>query len=195
MVTQTVRVGDSELSLLQPEEGAEIPDDGPVEWAPIAPYWAILWRSGVGLARELSDTPLRGRRVVELGCGLAVPSLVAAREGAQVLATDVSPEALALVERNAAANAVHVETARVEWAEPEGLVSRAPFDLVLGADILYERPSAERLLRLLPRLASEAWIADPGRPAGEEFLKKARRRWRIETTVRDVVSIHRMWLG
>jgi predicted nicotinamide N-methyase len=178
--------------LLQPEEGAEIPDDHQVEWAPLAPYWTILWRSGVALARELEGTPLQGSRVVELGCGLGVPSLAAARAGAEVLATDTEPQALELLERNAAANGVRIETARVEWAEPEGLIERAPFDLVVGADVLYERPNVARLLKLMPQLAGEAWIAEPGRPAAGPFLEQAERRWRVETSTRGVVRIHRL---
>jgi predicted nicotinamide N-methyase len=39
--------------LLQLGEAAELPDDGPVEWAPVAPYWSVLWRSGVALARAV----------------------------------------------------------------------------------------------------------------------------------------------
>jgi predicted nicotinamide N-methyase len=181
--------------VLQPEESADVPDDGPVEWAPLAPYWSVLWRSGVELAPELDGARLEGRRVVELGCGLAVPSLAAARAGAEVLATDTDAEALELVAQNARTNDTHVETAVIDWAHPDELVSRAPFDLVLAADVLYERASVALLLSLLPRLAPEVWLADPGRPAADAFLEEARRRWRVETRVRDVVQIHRLQLG
>ena len=162
--------------MLQPEESAELPDDGPVEWAPLAPYWSVLWRSGVELARELDGEELSGLRVVELGCGLAVPSLAAARAGAEVLATDTDAEALELVAQNARTNDAHVETAVVDWAQPDELVSRAPFDLVLAADVLYERASVALLLSLLPQLGPEVWLADPGRPAADAFLEEARRR-------------------
>ncbi len=196
LVTRSIALPGGELRVLQPEESAELPDAGAVEWAPIAPYWSVLWRSGVALARELDALPLRGRRVVELGCGLAVPSLAAARAGAEVLATDQDAESLNLVERNAAANGVPVETATVDWAQPGELVARAPFDLVLAADVLYERASVALLLSLLPRLGTEAWLADPGRPAAGVFLEQARRRWTVETRVRDeVVQLHRLRLG
>ena len=68
----------------------------------------MLWRSGVALARELDGVALQGTRVVELGCGLAVPSIAAARGGADVLATDSDAEALELVAQNARANDVQV---------------------------------------------------------------------------------------
>src|SRR3954451_23430675 len=146
LVSQAVELPGGALGLWQPKESAELPDSGAVEWAPIAPYWSVLWRSGVALARELDGVPLRGLRVVELGCGLAVPSIAAARGGAAVLATDACPDALPLAERNANANDVRIETATVDWAEPGDLVERAPFDLVLAADVLYERASVAPLL-------------------------------------------------
>ena len=166
-----------------------------MEWAPVAPYWAVVWRSGVALARELATQPLRGRRLIELGCGLAVPSLVAARAGAEVVATDRDPEALALAERNAAENGLRIETALADWSAPEEIVGRGPFDLVIAADVLYERQSVAQLLSLLPGLAPEAWIADPGRPAAEPFLERARERWQVETRARGVVNLHRLRLG
>jgi len=185
-----------ELRVLQPADSAELPDDGAVEWAPIAPYWEVLWRSGVALARELEDEPLRGLRVVELGCGLGAPSVLAARAGAKVLATDVAPEALELVRRSAEANGVEVETAVADWAAPDELVGRGPFDLVLAADVLYERAAVAQLLPLLPRLAPVAWLADPGRPAAEAFTEQARRRgWLVETRERGVVQLHRLRFG
>jgi predicted nicotinamide N-methyase len=194
-VNRTIELPTGDLHLLQPADGAELPDDHEVAWAPLAPFWSILWRSGVALARELDGTPLRGLRVVELGCGLAVPSIAAARGGAEVLATDACAEALALAARNADANDVPIETAQVEWAEPDELVRRGPFDLVLATDVLYERASVALLLSLLPRLAPEAWLAEPGRPAADAFFEEAgRREWQVETRVRGVVRIHRLQL-
>ena len=192
LVTQRIDLPGGELRVLQPEEAAGLPDAAAVEWAPIAPYWAVLWRSGVALARELAGLPLGGRRVVELGCGLAVPSLAAARAGATVLATDSDAEALELVARNARANGVPVETMRIDWTEPGALVARAPFDLVLASDVLYERHAVAPLLALLPKLAPEAWVADPGRPAAGAFLDQERRRAHVETITRGVVQLHRI---
>jgi predicted nicotinamide N-methyase len=191
-VTHAIELSSGDLRVLQPADAAEIPDDHQVEWAPIAPYWSVLWRSGVALARELDGEALRGLRVVELGCGLAVPSIAAARGGAVALATDADRGALELVARNARANDVKVETARVEWAKPDELVERAPFDLVVGTDVLYERQSVALLLSLLPRLAPRAWIADPGRPAADAFLEEAKRRWKVERRERGVVSLYRL---
>ena len=190
-----VRQSVAGFELLQPEEYADLPDDGAVEWAPLVPYWSVLWRRGVELAREVGGVALDGKRVVELGCGLAVPSIAAARAGASALATDVDDEAIALVPRNARLNGVEVETAIADWGDPDELVARGPFDLVLAGDVLYERPAAAQLLSLLPRLAPVAWLADPGRPAADAFLEQARARWPVETSSRGIVSIHRLQLG
>ncbi len=196
LVKVSIELPSGELRLFQPSESAELPDAGAVEWAPLAPYWSVLWRSGVALARELDGGPLRGLRVLELGCGLALPSIVAARAGAAVLATDECAEALALVARNAEANGVELETAAVDWTEPGELLERAPFDLVLAADVLYERANVAVLLGLLPRLAPEAWLADPGRTGADAFMEQAARRgWQPDTRVRGVVRIHRLRLA
>ena len=191
-VTHSIETPRGKLRVLQPAEAAEIPDDHQVEWAPLAPYWSVLWRSGVALGRELAGQEMRGLRVVELGCGLAVPSIAAARAGAIAVATDRDPEALELVACNARANYVFVETAQVEWEKPDDLMARGPFDLVLGTDVLYERSGVALLLDLLPRLAPEAWIADPGRPAAEPFLEQAHRRWKVERRERGVVSLYKL---
>jgi predicted nicotinamide N-methyase len=192
LTTQSIELPSGELRLLQPEESVALPDSGGVEWAPIAPYWSVLWRSGVALARELDGMALGGRRIVELGCGLAAPSITAARAGADVLAIDSCADAVTLATRSADLNGVRIETATVDWAQPDALVSRAPFDLVLAADVLYEPTSVASLLGLLPRLAPEVWLADPGRPAARELLQQASRQWSVETRIRGVVRIHRL---
>jgi predicted nicotinamide N-methyase len=149
----------------------------------------------VTLAHELACLSLEGLRVVELGCGLGVPSLAAARGGASVLATDSDAEALDLVERNARENGLEVETLPVDWSDTGELLERAPFDLVIAADVLYERPSVAQLLELLPKLAPEACIADPSRPAAGAFFEQAERHWSVEASVHDVITIYRLRLG
>ena len=195
LVSRSVTLPGGELRLLQPDVGAELPDDGGVEWAPIAPYWAVLWRSGVALAQEVADADVAGLRVVELGCGLALPSIVAARVGAQAIATDAHEEALELAHRNAELNGAQIETAVVDWREPEALLECGPFDLALAADVLYERGAVGRLLELLPNLAPDAWVADPGRTPADVFIDRARERWDVESVDRGVVSVHRIEFG
>ena len=111
LVSRSIELPSGPLRVLQPDYAAELPDDGPVEWAPVAPYWSVLWRSGVTLARELDGAPLRGVRVVELGCGLALPSIAAARPGATCSPPTRRPRRWRWPRANAEANGVHVDTA------------------------------------------------------------------------------------
>src|SRR5207253_5236167 len=110
-------------------------DEDAFEHEEFVPYWAELWASGETLAQEVARRDVAGLRIVELGCGLALPSLAAALSGANVLATDWSPDAIALAGENARRNGLELETAIVSWSEPETLFERAPWDLVLAADV------------------------------------------------------------
>jgi len=161
------------------------------------PYWAEVWESGVELAHAVSARAWTDKTVLELGCGLGLPSLAAALGGARVLATDRSADALAFTGANAAQNGVTVETAVCAWAEPAPLLARAPWDLVLAADVLYGQRNLDELTELLPRLVDggEVWVADPGRPLAPAFLVAARERWAVVESLptrRADVEIHRL---
>jgi predicted nicotinamide N-methyase len=184
--------GREPLRILQPAESAELPDDGGVEWAPLVPYWSVLWRSGAALAEAVAGAELSGRRVIELGCGLGLPGIAAARIGAAVTAVDREPEAIELLERNAALNGVEVETVVGDWNDPEAVAARGPFDLALAADVLYEEGAAAALATALPLLAPEAWVADPSRPGRPPVAETLDARRSAGTTVDGVVSIHRL---
>ncbi len=192
LISQEIELPGGPLQLLQPREVAELPDEGEVQWAPVAPYWAVLWRSGLVLAEKLARGGIDGRRIVELGCGLGIPSLVAARAGAEVLATDVDRDALSLLERNAETNGLELETAVVDWTEPELLLERAPFDLVVAADILYDDTAVDHLRALMPRLAKQVLLADPGRPAADALLDRLEQPVETERETRGVVRLYRL---
>jgi predicted nicotinamide N-methyase len=115
-----------------------------------------------------------GRRVVELGCGLGLPSLVALERGADVLATDWYPEALDLAAANArACTGRALATMLVDWRDPPAALLARPADLVIGADVLYETRNGVALAALLPRLVAPGGtvlIADPRRPDAASLL-------------------------
>ena len=97
---------------------------------PEPPYWMHLWPGALTLARRLAGTPAvgPGTRVLELGCGLGLPSLVAARRGAAVVACDWHREPLAVVARSAADHGDRVACVQMDWRAP----ALAPgFDLCL----------------------------------------------------------------
>ena len=178
-VTDNIEVGGRALAIVHPPDAVELIDEAAFEREEFLPYWAELWPSSVALAHSVAARPVDGLAVVELGCGLALPSIVAALGGAGVLATDWSAAALAYAHRNARANEAALEVAHVAWADADDLVARGPFDLVLAADVLYERRNAQQLLALLPRLGGEILLADPGRPALASFLTEAAAGWDV----------------
>jgi SAM-dependent methyltransferase len=184
LVEESVPLRGAALQVLRPRDAEALLDERAFEHEEYLPYWAELWPSGVALARRVAARTLKGARVLELGCGLGLPSLAAALAGGRVLATDWSPQAIDLLHENAARNDAELETAIVDWQHPAAIVERAPWDLVLGADLLYERRNVAPLLALLPGLlgpsvsgdeasgrgSGELWLADPGRAPASEFL-------------------------
>ena len=174
-------VDDLVLDVLRPRDSEALLDEEAFEREEFLPYWAELWPSSLALARAVRARALRGRRVVELGCGLGLASVVAALSGGRVLATDWSPDALAFTAENARRNGAALAVTSCDWAQPHLLEARAPWDLVIASDVLYEQRNVELLLALLPKLAGEAWIADPGRPPAERFLATAREYWQFES--------------
>jgi predicted nicotinamide N-methyase len=166
------------LRLLRPREADALISEDAFAQDEFLPYWAELWPSAIELAQALPD--VSGLRVVELGCGLGLPSLAAAKAGASVLATDWSADAVALLQTNAARNGIELEAEVIDWRRAEHLLERAPFDLVLAADVLYERRYVELLLELLPRLGDTVLLAEPGRPFASAFLERAAETWDVD---------------
>jgi predicted nicotinamide N-methyase len=160
------------LDILRPPSADELIDEAAFDEEEFLPYWAELWPSGLALARHVAAQALGGLRVVELGCGLGLPSLAAALGGADVLATDWAEDAIELLQRNAERNGVFLRAVRLRWSEPEPMLRAAPWDLVLGADLLYEARNAEQLAELLPELGGEVLLAEPGRPYAKELLER-----------------------
>ena len=164
------------------------------------PYWARPWPSGLALAGSLTAEPpeaLRGKKVLELGCGLAAPSVVAARAGADVLATDGADDAVVFAAHVLALNEVVAEVALVDWsAQGDALVARGPFDVVLAADVLYTRENVEIALRLWLRLLAADGVlhlADPQRAGTRDFLAAARGTFDVVSSSRrrdDGVALH-----
>ena len=181
-VEEVVALGRHDVVVKRPRDSEALLDEEAFEREEYLPYWAELWPSGVALARLVAARSLRGARVVELGCGLALPSIAAALAGARVLATDWSPDAVALAGSNARRNGVALETAVCRWADPDALVERAPWDLVLASDVLYERRNVTVLLEVLPRLvdrSGQVLLADPDRPPAAEFVAAAEADWDV----------------
>jgi len=172
-VDEVVRVGEVDLSIRRPAAPDALLSEEAFGRDEFLPYWAELWPSGLALAHAL-PTALHRTRVVELGCGLGIPALVAAARGAAMLAVDWAADAVALLRENAARNELRLRAETGDWRAFDG-----SFDLVLAADVLYEARNVEPLLALLPRLAPRVLLAEPGRPYFGTFLRGAEETWTI----------------
>jgi predicted nicotinamide N-methyase len=184
LVEEVVGLGGRDLRVLRPRDSEALLDEEAFEHEELLPYWAELWPSGVALARAVAVRALRGRRVVELGCGLGLPAIAAALAGGRVLASDWSSDAVERAAGNALRNGAELDTLVCSWADPAPLQARGPWELVLASDVLYEERDVAPLLALLPRLIApggEAWIADPGRASAERFLAQAQDAFEVRT--------------
>ena len=176
LVEEVVPIAGRDLRLLRPRDAEALLDEDAFEREEFLPYWAELWPSSLALARTIAGRALRGARTLELGCGLGLPSIAAALAGGRVLATDWSAEAVAMTAANAERNDAAVETLVCSWTAPEPLLARAPWDLVLASDVLYEARNGDVLLELLPRLGPRSGSPTPAARRGR-FLEAAASDW------------------
>ena len=152
------------------------------------PYYSILWPAAKGLASHLWENraDLPGRRVIELGCGLGLPSILAARLGAQVTATDFHPETGEWLLHNAALNNVALDYAQLDWNEfldtRHSTLDARAYGLVIGSDLVYERRHIPALVCAIGALCApggHAVIADPGRDNLDLFVSSMEKNgWR-----------------
>lgn len=170
----------------------------------LCPYFGTIWPSARALAETMVEEFPRtsGATVLEVGCGLALPGIVAARLGAKVTATDFHPEVPRFLEANLAANAILPESfryVRVDWkaleSEPEGSETDGGvgrFDWVIASDVLYERQHAEQVARIVTRHVKPGGrivLADPARPYLQNFVDEMRRQGFVgKTAIRKVAD-------
>ncbi len=172
------------------------------------PYWAELWDSALGLGQWLerrcaagdesrptavggaTDFRLINRmKVMDLGCGMGLSGTVAAALGAKVLFADLEPPALLFARLNTLPFSDRVRTRRLNW-QTDTLDER--FDLIIGADILYERsqwPFLEPFWRAHLALGGTVLLGEPGRQTGDLFLEWAPAHgWRVEQHAEPVAT-------
>ena len=130
--------------------------------------WSLfgqVWPSGRVLAQAMSSFEVEGKRILELGCGLGLASLVLQRRQADITASDHHPRAEEFLTYNAALNGLPMPAyLDLAWTVPQPDLGQ--FDLIIGSDVLYERGHAEQLVTLITRHArpqAEVLITDPGR--------------------------------
>ena len=169
-------------------------DDAPPE----PPYWMHLWPGALTLAKRVAEATDvgPGTRVLELGCGLGLPALVAARRGATVVASDWHHAPLAVVARSAADNGDPLACMQMDWRAP---ALACGFDLCLGADVAYDHAGAPALaaaLAALVRPGGSVWLADSVNTARTALAEQLEGRGFV-LTQREVAESedgHRVWV-
>lgn len=137
------------------------------------PYYGQLWPASIALARWLWRRPdLAGKEILDLGCGVGLQGIVAARKGAKLVFADYFPEALDLARENARSLAVKdAEFLHLDWRDRDFF---RRFDVILASDVLYEARNHEPIRLFLQRAlrpSGEAVIADPLRPNSKMFFE------------------------
>ena len=176
---QTLEFGDHDIHVRTLRDNQQFrDDDGLAESLGISsatwPLFGILWDSGRVLAELMSTWDIEGKRILEVGCGIGLASLVLNQRGADITASDYHPEAGAFLEFNARLNGDSpIPFVRADWASPDPSLGK--FDLIIGSDLLYERDHADDLSAFINVHAADACtvlIVDPGRPHRGRFTKR-----------------------
>jgi predicted nicotinamide N-methyase len=174
----TVHIGEHDYRLRALSDLNQFVDrDGAAERAGISSaQWSLFgypWPSGCVLAETMSTFDVGGKRILELGCGLGLSSIVLQHRGADITASDHHPLASSFLEYNAALNGLAKITYRdLPWADVDEELGH--FDLIIGSDILYERGHAALVSDLIAQHAcagSEVLITDPGRGNSGSFSR------------------------
>lgn len=139
--------------------------------------WSLfgqVWPVGRLLAEVMDTADMKDRRILELGCGIGLPSLVLQRRGAQVVASDIHPLAEPFLAYNSALNGLpSVHFRQLDWEEP--LPSLGDFDKIIGSDLLYERDHPALVAGVIERHArprAEVVITDAGRGHTSAFSRE-----------------------
>jgi predicted nicotinamide N-methyase len=139
----------------------------------LCPYFGILWPSSEGLAEFIASNPklVKNKKVLELGCGLGLPSLVASHLGADVLATDFHPDVESYFQRNCRHSSIACNYERLNWRTSGTHIGE--FDVVMGSDVLYESKHPSEIARGLLSYVKDGGtiiLSDPGRSYLQQFI-------------------------
>lgn len=152
----------------------------------LCPYFGTVWDSARVLADFLwrnASSICRDKRIFEIGCGLAIPSLVALKSGAdKVVASDAHPDVAVFLERNLQANGIAPSLSdnpdftycQMDWRMSGGKLLEQGVDYLIGSDILYDQGQAECVARFIEDAflsgVRKVFLTDPGRPYLQDFV-------------------------
>lgn len=137
------------------------------------PLFGIVWPSAQVLVSRVVAIKINERRVLEIGCGIGLASIVLHRMGADITASDYHPQALPFLKRNLLQNSLSpIKFQTGNWETENPLLGQ--FDLIIGSDILYQPTHIDHVSRFITRHSSdnvEIMIIDPGRENRSRFTK------------------------
>jgi predicted nicotinamide N-methyase len=173
MSFETIRDLDESIDILCSHFGEDDQDLSLAEQH--CPYFGVMWEAGIGLSQHLTTEMCNGKKILEIGCGLALPSFIATKLGGEVIATDFHADVPLFLELNQKNNDLFFEYKMMNWREEVMEVKNqlGTFDLVLGSDILYESQHPMQVAKALiaflkPR--GKIILADPGRAYMQKFV-------------------------
>ncbi len=167
---QTIEFGkvDIHLCTLRDNQQFEDPNDEALKLGISSATWSlfgIIWPSSMVLAHHMSGHDTAGKRILEIGCGMALSSLLLNKRHDDITATDYHPEAGNFLQRNTQLNQDQdIDYQRIDWADETD--SLGLFDMIIGSDLLYEDQHVDLVADFINKHANptcEVILVDPGR--------------------------------
>lgn len=164
--TRTLR---DDQEFLDINEAAEKLGISSASWS----LFGVVWDSSEVLAHLMSTYQIANKRILEVGCGIALASLILNHRRADITATDYHPETEAFLEHNTELNqGPHIPFTRTGWADEDSGLGL--FDMIIGSDVLYESEHVALLAAFIQQHANlhcEVILVDPGRGNHARFSK------------------------
>ena len=176
---QTIEFGDNDIHVRTLRDRQQFSDSGsdeaeklgvsPASW----PLFGVVWDSSQILAQLMFEYNISGKRILEVGCGIGLSSLMLNQREADITATDYNPEAGKFLKKNVLLNdGALIPFVQADWAHDNSELGE--FDLIIGSDLLYEPDHAELLSNFIDRHAKadcKVILVDPGRGNHPRFSK------------------------
>lgn len=175
---QTLEFGDTDIHVRTLRDRQQFSDaEGAAEKLGISsatwPLFGVIWDSGEILADLMTDFEIEDKRILEVGCGIGLASLILNARLGDITATDHHPEAGCFLAENVKLNqGKQIPFVRTGWGDEYGMLGE--FDLIIGSDLLYERDHAALLSGFIDHHANdhcEVIIIDPERGQRTRFTR------------------------
>jgi len=176
---QTIEFGKTDIHLCTLRNKQEFDDpEGVADKLGISsaswPIFGVVWPSSLVLAHYMADFDTQSKRILEVGCGIALTSLLLNKKNSDITATDHHPEVQKFLQRNTLLNVdSDINFERVDWSDPTD--SLGLFDLIIGSDLLYEDEHIQLLANFINNHSNERCevvLVDPGRGRKNKLSKE-----------------------